>query len=89
MTYRNHPRKKQNKEIPGIIIQCKSGRFVAYYDHRTDIIANGNNEVEAKENLKELYQLAMEYEKKDEEGKITDLSIPKGFKKKKFVQKIA
>ena len=80
-------RKKKYQEIPGIIVECKSGRFLAYYDHRTDIIANGSNEVEAKKNLKELYANSMEYER-EEEKKSDELGLPKDFKVKKFTEKI-
>lgn len=41
-------KKKKGELVPGTIVKCESGRFIAFYEHRTDIIANGENEVDAK-----------------------------------------
>ncbi len=44
--------KKKGELVPGTIVKCDSGRFIAFYEHRTDIIANGENELDAKKILK-------------------------------------
>lgn len=77
---------KKATTIPGMIVQCKSGRFVAFYDHRSDIIANGSNEREAKKNLKEMYEAVMKYE--EDEEKKTAPALPKDFKVRAFKEKI-
>ncbi len=46
-----------------IIVKCKSGRFLAYYEHRDDIISSGDNERDAKNNLKIMYNDVMHFEK--------------------------
>ena len=79
---------KPNYTVPGTIIECKSGRFVAYYEHRTDIIANGNNERDVKKNLKEMYEAVVQYEEEENEKK-TSVSLPKDFKTKSFKEKFA
>lgn len=75
-------RVSKNKNIPGIMIECKSGRYLAFYDHRTDIVANGSSEKEAKNNLKEMYADVMQYEDQEEDKPIVEL--PPEFKTKKF-----
>jgi hypothetical protein len=45
-----------------IYIKCASGRYLAFYAHRNDIIANGDNKVEAKKNLMEMYATVIAYE---------------------------
>jgi predicted RNase H-like HicB family nuclease len=65
---------KRRKEMLGSFIKCQSGRFLAFYEHRTDIIANGNNEKEALKNLKDMYQSVTAFEKLDDEGKKLNLS---------------
>ena len=82
------PKSKKAALVPGTIIECKSGRFIAYYEHRTDIIANGENEKDAKKNLKKLYEAVM----KHEVPKGTDTkshSSPHSFKAKTFTAKVA
>lgn len=75
------------KVMPGTIIECKSGRYLAFYEHRIDIVANGDNEREAKKMLKEMYKAVLEYEKNEEE--ITDArGLPKDFKTKGFTEKL-
>ncbi len=55
--------KKKSKElVPGTIIKCESGRYVAYYEHRTDIIAHGQTELEVRKNLKTMYEVVKNYE---------------------------
>lgn len=36
--------------------ECKSGRWLAWYQNRSDIIANGDTKQEAEDNLKTLYK---------------------------------
>ena len=84
MAQSNSNKKKQ--AYPGILIECKSGVFLAYYDHRTDIMASGINEREAKKNLKKMYKAVMDYEK--QEGIDRDsIDLPPDTKTKKFVEK--
>jgi uncharacterized protein YcnI len=80
--------KKRYKKYPGITVECKSGRFMAFYDHRSDIIADGDNEVEAKKNLKKMYEIVMAYEKKEEEEKKDEQELPANFKTKRFTEKL-
>lgn len=79
--------KKKYKNYPGLTVECKSGRYLAFYDHRTDIIAHGENEVEAKKNLKKMYDVVMAYEKKEEEEKNDEPKLPSSFKTKRFTEK--
>jgi len=74
------------KHVPGIVVECKSGRYLAFYDHRTDIVASGDTEREAKKNLKELYRAVMQHE--DEEAEKGGIQLPKDFQTKKFTDKI-
>ncbi len=80
-------RYKKITSIPGIIIECKSGWFVAYYEHRTDIIANGENEREVKKNLKEMYESTIKFEEEEAEKK-TSAALPKDFKTRHFIQRL-
>ncbi len=77
---------KKKLSVPGTIIECKSGRFVAYYEHRTDIIANGENEREVKKNLKEMYEAIISYEEECE--KKTSFKLPKDFISRPFKEKL-
>ena len=77
----------QYKKYKGTIVECKSGRYLAYYEHRRDIVANGDNEVEAKKRLNKLYETVMKLEKKEEE-KNEERPLPKDFKTKPFTDKI-
>jgi len=79
--------KKNPKEIPGIVVECKSGRFLAYYDHRTDIIANGESEIEAKKNLKEMYAVVKKHE--DEQPGKSDLELPASYIQRPFTEKLS
>ena len=81
--------KKKTKElVPGTIVRCESGRFIAFYEHRTDIIANGENEKDAKKNLKKMYKIVTKHEQEeDEEKKI--LKLPDHFQTKRFTEKLA
>ena len=72
--------------FPGVIVECKSGRFLAYYEHRDDIMASGENEPDAKKNLKKMYKAVMGYEKKEGIDREPDV-FPADTKTKKFLQK--
>lgn len=78
--------KKEKFTVPGTVIECKSGRFLAYYEHRTDIIANGVSEIEAKKNLKQLFAIV----KKNEDGDCPPpaVKLPVKVKTKKFVERL-
>lgn len=80
------PNSSKKHSYPGILVKCESGRYVAYYDHRTDIIANGENEREAKKNLKKMYKAVMEFEA-DEAADNKTAEIISTEKTKKFVEK--
>jgi len=47
------------------LIKCQSGHYLAFFNHRDDILANGENRVEALENLDTLYEMVMEYEQSE------------------------
>lgn len=83
-------RKTKNELVPGTLIKCKSGRYIAFYEHRTDIIANGENAVDARKNLRELYEMVIEQEK--EEGVIHEdddkLELPITYHTKSFKEKL-
>jgi hypothetical protein len=79
--------KKNKKElVPGTLIKCESGRFIAFYEHRTDIVANGDNEVEAKKNLRTMYKIVTEHE--NEEIEKPSLDLPAGYNTIKFTEKL-
>lgn len=81
--------KRRFKNVPGTFIECQSGRYVAFYETRPDIIASGDNEVEARKNLKELYEMVMKHEKATaEEEKEEESELLKNLKTKKFVEKL-
>ena len=83
-------KKRKSELVPGTLIKCKSGRYMAFYEHRTDIIANGENAVDAKKNLRELYEMVIEHETA-EGGKHEDddkLVLPDSFTKTSFKVKL-
>ena len=80
--------KRRFKNVPGTFIECQSGRYVAFYETRPDIIASGDNEVEARKNLKKLYDMVLQHEKEEEEADKEDPELLKKFKTKKFVEKL-
>lgn len=80
-------KKSKGELIPGTIIECKSGRYIAFYEHRTDIIANGENEKDAKKNLKKMYSIVIKHEEKKKAIQNT-LVLPKSFKTKSFTEKL-
>ena len=86
----NSLRKKKGELVPGTLVQCKSGSFLAYYEHRTDIVANGENEIEARKNLRELYKMAIELEEEESEPHEDDdqLSLPAIFTTKQFKERL-
>lgn len=54
--------RKQNGVVPAKITKCQSGRFLANYEDRDDVIANGDTESEAIENLGTLYESVIKHE---------------------------
>lgn len=81
--------KKERFEVPGTIVKCQSGRYLAYYEHRTDIIANGENETDAKKNLKKLYESVIKHEQSEEdENAKKALKLPKKSVSKSFTEKL-
>lgn len=86
--------RKKKAEVPGILVKCKSGRYIAYYEHRTDIIANGENEKDAKDNLRKMYKIVLEAEEAEEKEKEKEkakslLSLPDDFRVKHFKDNVA
>lgn len=84
-------KKKKDELMPGTTIECESGKCLAYYEHRTDIIANGENEKDAIENLRSLYRSVVAYEKKEgveHEDDDKPLAIPPHFIVKSFKDKL-
>lgn len=79
-------KKNKNELVPGTLIKCDSGRFIAFYEHRTDIIANGDNEVEAKKNLRIMYKIVTKHESAASEK--SSLELPKNFNTIKFTDKL-
>lgn len=83
-------RKTKGELVPGTLIKCKSGRYMAFYEHRTDIIANGENAVDARKNLRELYETVIAHE--TEEGLTHEdddtLIVPEHFSKTSFREKL-
>ena len=77
---------KTHSLVPGTIVKCESGRHLAYYEHRQDIIANGDTESEARNNLKLMYDIVKKYESEQSESVHTKL--PVNYKSKKFTEKL-
>jgi predicted RNase H-like HicB family nuclease len=77
---------KKNK-YPGITFKTESGRYIAFYEHRTDIIASGENEKDVVKNLKKMYKTVIEHEE-DQENEKPPLKLPKHAIPKKFVEKL-
>lgn len=80
--------KKKKAETPGILVKCESGRYIAFYDHRTDIIANGENEKDAKDNLRKMYKIVIEAEEEEEKVK-NSIALPNNFRVKHFTDNVA
>jgi predicted RNase H-like HicB family nuclease len=80
--------KARFKNVPGTFVECKSGRYMAFYETRPDIVASGDNEVEARRNLRELYDMVLKHEKEADEKEKDDTELLKNFKTKKFVEKL-
>ena len=78
--------KKKGELAPGILIECKSGRFIAFYEHRTDVIADGENEKDARKNLKRMMEIVREYEGKELEKETS--AISKEYTTRKFTEKV-
>lgn len=80
--------KKKKAELPGILVKCESGRYIAFYEHRTDIIANGENEKDAKDNLREMYNIVIAAEDAEEKAK-NSIALPDNFRVKHFTDNVA
>lgn len=80
-------KKKERFTVPGTIVKCQSGRFLAFYEHRTDIVANGNSEREAKDNLKKLYAVVKKNEEKEQP--LTRIKLPPHTSIKSFSEKLS
>jgi soluble cytochrome b562 len=78
--------KKEKFEVPGTIVKCQSGRYMAFYEHRTDIVASGENERDAKKNLKKMYAIVKKHEDAEEEKKT--VVLPKSYQTKTFKEKL-
>jgi predicted RNase H-like HicB family nuclease len=67
-------RKKQKSELVlnGVLIQNPSGRFTAYFEEFPDIIAEGNDEPEAKKNLVEALIMVAQFKVKQRLAKLDD-----------------
>ncbi len=79
-------KKAKKHKYPGITFETKAGRYIAFYDHRTDIIASGENEKDALKNLKKMYKAVMEHEEEEENEK-PPLKLPDNVVPKRFVEK--
>jgi predicted RNase H-like HicB family nuclease len=77
---------KKHEIVPGTIVKCQSGRYIAYYEHRTDIIANGDNEKDAKKNLKKMYKIVRDHE--ESESETPPMILPPDTKTKSFSEKL-
>ena len=78
--------KKERYVVPGTLVKCQSGRYLAYYEHRTDIIANGEKEKDAVRNLKKLYRIIKKNEEKESGNK--PIKLPPHTKTKSFTEKL-
>lgn len=78
--------KKKSELVPGTVVKCESGRFLAFYEHRTDIIANGENEKDAKANLKQMYKIIKKQE--DKQAGKNSVKLPVNFSTKHFREKL-
>ena len=79
-------KKRRSELVPGTVIQCESGRYIAFYEHRTDIIANGENELDARRNLRLMYNTVIKFEQSESET--PSINIPANYQSKKFTEKI-
>ncbi len=79
--------KKEKFEVPGTIVKCQSGRFLAFYEHRTDIVASGENETDAKKNLKKMFGIVKKHEEAEQEKKT--VVLPKSYQTKEFKEKLS
>jgi predicted RNase H-like HicB family nuclease len=78
--------KKKKELVPGTLVKCESGRWLAFYEHRTDIIANGENEKDAKANLKKMYSIVKKHEGEQLEKEA--VKLPENFTAKHFTEKL-
>ena len=78
--------KKKKELVPGTLVKCESGRWIAFYEHRTDIIANGENEKDAKANLKKMYAIVKKHE--GEELEKSAVKLPDNFTATHFTEQL-
>jgi hypothetical protein len=81
-------KKRKYELVPGTVVETRSGRYMAWYEHRTDIIANGDNEKEAISNLREMYAIVVKTEAENAEQKKTK-GLPENLHGKTFMGRIA
>ena len=55
-------------ELQVKIEKCQSDRCLAYYNHRENIVASGENEDDAKENLEKMYEAVIQFENSNTPG---------------------
>jgi hypothetical protein len=79
--------KKERYTVPGTLVKCQSGRYLAYYEHRTDIIANGENETDAIKNLKKMYNVIKKNEETESDTK--QVVLPAHTKTKSFSETLS
>jgi len=84
----NKPKKKKGELMPGTLVRSESGRYIAFYEHRTDIIANGENEKEALKNLRKMYKMVKDHEDAEAESEKEADKLPESFHIKRFKDKI-
>lgn len=82
----NYFTKKKYELAPGTLVKCQSGGYLAFYEHRTDIVANGENEKEALKNLRIMYKIVTQEEKQESEKDAPQL--PPNTKTKAFTGKV-
>jgi len=80
-------KKKKYELVPGTVVETRTGRFMAWYEHRTDIIANGDNEKQALKNLRKMYKIVTETEA-EESGQKQPVKLPHYLHGKQFKDKI-
>jgi len=81
------PKKRKDELMPGTLISCDSGMYIAFYEHRTDIIAHGENEMDAINNLRKMYKIVMKHEPAQKEDH--EISLPPDAKTKQFFDHLA
>ena len=73
------------------VILCQEGGFIAFFEHRSDIIANGDTEKQVLKNLKTMYLSVLKDEKDGYTEKPVEdipLELPADWKTKQSIVKI-